>query len=263
MTALALLLAAPVVMWIGQSALLKRYGLPIRWRIDAGDAPNGVRIGGRVLTQASLLTVLACYPLLRGLDPLSYYQGLLPADATALQCAHGAAAAVVFLSLLYAVWVAGDLVRVDMHQPRRRWMRRLVLLPATAIFGALVEEMLFRGVVLADLLRSVPTTPAVIIGSVVFATAHYVRSVKRYWTIGGHLMLGLLLCVAFVETGKLWLPVGLHAGGILIIMGIRPFVFYRGPAWVTGVSIYPFAGAVGIAGLAVLTTFVATYYGAP
>ena len=74
-------------------------------------------------------------------------------------------------------------------------------------------------------------------------------------------MLGLLLAIAFLRTGTLWLPVGLHAGGILMIMGTRPFMRFRGPAWLTGASIFPFAGVVGIVGLGILTSFVAVYYG--
>jgi hypothetical protein len=46
-----------------------------------------------------------------------------------------------------------------------------------------------------------------------------------------------------------------------MIMGIRPFVRYRGPAWLTGASIFPFAGVIGMAGLILLTAFVSTYYG--
>ncbi len=99
------------------------------------------------------------------------------------------------------------------------------------------------------------------LGALIFAGAHYVRAVKRRWTFPGHVLLGVLLCVAFLRTGSLWLPMGLHAGGIFMIMGIRPFVRYRGPAWLTGASIFPFAGVIGMAGLLLLTAFVSTYYG--
>ena len=139
----------------------------------------------------------------------------------------------------------------------------MLLLP-TAVFGAFVEELLFRGVVMRDLLRDMPSAPALAVGIavVVFAAAHYVRPVKRRWTFPGHLMLGLLLCVAFLRTGSVWLATGFHAGGILMIMGTRPFFRYRGPAWITGASTFPFAGAVGMVGLAILTVFVASRYGA-
>jgi hypothetical protein len=63
----------------------------------------------------------------------------------------------------------------------------------------------------------------------------------------------MLLCVSFACTGALWLPLGLHGGGILIIMGLRPLVRYVGPPWLVGASIFPYAGAVGVIGLTILT----------
>jgi len=263
MTAILLLVLAPCLMWIVQTAQLRYYGLPVRWRIDTGDAPRQVRSVGRIVTQASLLGVILCYPLLRGESMVSYYAALLPRSAAVLQCLQGAAASILFLCALYGAWIAGDCLRISVHQSRRRWMRRLILLLPTACFGAFVEELLFRGVVMADLLNTpwMPESEAVLLSVIVFAGAHYVRSVKRHWTIFGHLMLGVLLCTAFLETRTLWLPIGLHAGGIAMIMGMRPFVRYRGPAWITGASTSPFAGVPGIVGLGLLTTFVASYYG--
>ncbi len=262
MTALGLLLIVPIVMWGVQTLQLRAHGLPIRWRIDAGGAPRSIRSVGRLVTQASLLAVIACYPLLEGRSPLEYYAALLPA-ASAARAVRGAAVTTLFLCILYMAWIATDGLRVSVHQSRRRWMRRLFLLVPTACLGALVEEMLFRGVVMADLMQTewLPRWAALAIAVFAFAAAHYVRSVKRRWTFFGHLALGLLLCVAFLRTGTLWLSIGLHAGGILMIMGTRPFVRYRGPAWLTGASVYPYAGVVGIVGLGILSGFVARWYG--
>lgn len=265
MTALLLLAAVPIVMWAVQTLQLRAAGLPIRWRIDADGAPKSVRTGGRIVTQTSLLSVILLYPVIRGEGIVAYYQSLLPGGPILRQFAQGAAAATLFLCALFGAWLATERIQIDIHHSRRKWMRRLFLLIPTALFGAAIEELLFRGVVLADLLQSpsIPTPVAVGLGAVIFAAAHYVRAVKRRWTFPGHLMLGVLLCVAFLRTGALWLPAGLHAGGIFMIMGIRPFVRYRGPAWITGASIFPFAGVVGIAGLALLTGFVHRYYGPP
>jgi len=261
MTALLLIGLAPVGMWVVQSALLARCGLPMRWRLDADGAPSIVRAGGRIATQVILLAVIIGYPLLKGRAPLEYYGDLLPSGG-AMSFAHGAAASSLFLCALFLAWVASDQLRVEVHHSRRKWIRRLALLPATALFGAFVEELLFRGVVMNDILESgrFSAAPwfAVAISTLVFTGAHYVRAVKRRWTVGGHLALGLLLSVAFLRSRTLWLPTGLHAGGILLIMGIRPFVRYRGPAWLIGASIFPFAGVAGIIGLVMMTAYVWT-----
>lgn len=265
MTALLLLAAVPVVMWLGQTVMLRRHGLPIRLRLDPRNAPRAIRTTGRVITQLSLFAVLLAYPLVRGLSPVEYYGALLPRTRAVLQAVQGAAAATLFLSVLFLFWMATDRVTIEAHQSRRRLLQRLLLLIPTAILGATIEELLFRGVVMADAQRWFPDLPYIAVGwsTLVFAGAHYVRTVKRRWTFPGHLMLGLLFSLAFLQTGSLWLPIGLHAAGILMIMGTRPFFVYRGPAWLTGASIFPFAGIFGIAGLGLLTAFVVTYYGAP
>jgi membrane protease YdiL (CAAX protease family) len=263
MTSLWLLAGVPVVMWIAQTIALRSVGLPIRWRIDSRSAPRAVRTAGRVATQLSLLAVILAYPLLRGEKFLSYYMGLFPANQTSLQFVQGMAASTLFLCALYIAWIATGRMRVEVHQERRRWMRRLALLVPTTVFGAFVEELLFRGVVMADLLRTpgVARWLAIALATLIFAVAHYVRSTKRKWTFPGHVMLGLMLCIAFSATNSLWLPTGLHAGGIFVIMGTRPFMVNRGPAWLTGASIFPFAGLAGLLGLSIMTGFIMHRFG--
>lgn len=265
MIALSLLAAIPLVMWLVQSALLSAAGLPLRWRIDTRNAPRNLRTAGRITTQLCLAAVICAYPLLRGRTIVGYYSSLFPANRTFVQFLHGLAASTFCLCLLFLAWIATHRVQVLVHHSRKKWIRRMVLLLPTALFGACVEEMLFRGVVMADLMRTggLPRPAVVIVSALIFAGAHYVRAVKRRWTFPGHVGLGVLLCLAFLQTGTLWLGTGLHAGGILMIMGTRPFFRYRGPAWLTGASIFPFAGAAGFVGLFVLSAFVLRYNPTP
>lgn len=263
MKGILLLACVPVFMWLVQTVALKVAGLPVRLRLDSRGAPHFVRTSGRAATQISILSVIVAYPMLRGQGVVNYYAALMPPTRSALLFIHGAAVATLFLSVLFGIWLATQRLEIDIHHSRKKWIRRISLLIPTALLGALAEEFLFRGVVLSDLLalRSLSTWFAILLGAVIFAGAHYVRTVKRRWTLPGHIVLGLLLCIAFVRTGNLWLPMGLHAGGIFMIMGVRPFVRYRGPAWVTGASIFPFAGGIGIACLAALIFHVWNYFG--
>lgn len=262
MIAILLLLCVPIVMWIGQSILLVANGLPIRWRLDAKDAPRSVRTVGRIITQVSLLGGVAIYPLLRGETPLAYFAELLPRQYAWGDFAGGFAAAVYFLGVLFVACVLSGCLVPELHESRRRLRKHLCLLLPIALPGAFVEEMLFRGVVMADLMHSWPTRPSVaILGStIIFAAAHYVRKVKRKWTIAGHVMLGLMLSVAFWRTGNLWLATGLHAGGNFMILGARPLMTNKGPGWISGASIFPYAGAVGVIGLGLLSIFITTHY---
>lgn len=253
MRALGLLILVPVVMWLSQSALLVAARRPLRARIGAPDLPAGFKQINRVVTYAAFIGVLVLYPVLRGAAPHTFYARFLPLGPRPLEMVHGAGAAVLYLSLLYLAWLLSGNVRFEVRHRPGRLARRLLAAPLTALLVAFFEELLFRAMLLAELLETLPAWAAVAIGAVVFAGAHYVRSVKRHWTIAGHLALGVLFCVPFVLTGALWVSAGLHFGGVLVLMAARPFVRYTGPPWLVGASVFPFAGVVGVAALVLLT----------
>ena len=264
MIALLTLMAIPVVMWLAQSAMLRYHGLPVRWQLSSRDAPRSVRLVGRIVTQAGLLGVLLAYPWLIGASVRAHYAGLFPWDESAVHSIRGALMAILILVGLLLVWLVCDRIDIEVRPSRKRWLRRLILLIPSAIFGAVVEECVFRGAIQYDLARSgVSSGAEIVIAGAVFAAAHYVRSVKRKWTIFGHLALGILLSTSFATTRNLWLATGIHAGGIFVILGARPFIRYKGPAWLTGASIFPFAGIPGIVGLMILTWIVLTRYALP
>ena len=218
--------------------------------------PHGtgaLRGGQRAVTYAALTAVLVGYPLLRGRTPWDYYAAFFPLGPRPTELVFGVAAAVLYLTLLYLAWLLTDNVRFAVRHDARRLVRRLAAVPLTAALVALVEELLFRAVLLAGLLESFGPRVALPLGAGLFAAAHYLWPVKRYWTFPGHLALGALLCVAFYLTGALWLSLGLHAGGVLVLMAVRPVIRYTGPAWLVGASIFPYAGVLGIVALGLLT----------
>ncbi len=261
MVALVLLLVVPLIMWCTQSILLWRAGLPLQVRINPSHLPRHLKRYNRAATQSAFALVLIGYPLIRGQSPLSYYASFFPLDGQPWALVHGFAVAVLYLSLMYLAWSASGNVRFRVRNEPARLVQRLVGVPIMAFLVAFVEELLFRAVLLANLMEDLPLGAAIVVGAVIFAGAHYVRSVKRYWTFGGHLVLGLLLCIAFATTQSLWLPIGIHAAGVVMLMGTRPFIRYDGPAWLVGASVFPYAGAAGIVGLLLLTYNIWSLYG--
>jgi membrane protease YdiL (CAAX protease family) len=257
-----LLLLVPVIMWTSQTVLLICAGLPVKMRIHAVDLPRNLKMCNRMVTYLAFMAVLVAYPLLLGKSPWEYYPQWFPLGQRPWELVNGAAAATLFLSLLYLAWLGSDNATFRVRHDRKRLVKRLVGVPFTAFLVALLEEMLFRAVLMADFLRTFNVVMAVILGAAIFAGAHYVRSVKRYWTIGGHITLGVLLCLAFYFTQALWLPIGLHAAGVVLLLGTRPFIRYNGPAWLIGASVFPYAGVVGVAALIMLTINVYMTYGA-
>ncbi len=261
MLALSLLLMVALIMWAGNALLLSLSGQPVRVRVTASGLSPRLRQVNRVVANATILGALLAYPVLRGTTPWGHYRGLLPTDDRVWQVVFGFGGALWFLGLMYLAWTVTGNVRFSRRRSWPRTLRRLLTVPLSAVLGALVEELLFRGMLLADLLAWLPTGPAVAVGAIGFAGAHYVRRVKRTWTFPAHLTLGLMLCLTFVWTGSLWLGVGLHAGGILMTLGPRPFIRYTGPAWLVGESVFPYAGVVGVAALIVLTFTMGVTYG--
>ena len=260
MLALFLLILVPVIMWCGQSVLLLAAGLPIRIRISSTGLPPRLQSVNRTITYIAFAAVLVAYPALRGESTVRYYMDFFPLTGR-YAFFHGILVSALYLAALYLGWVVTDNVRFEIRHRTAKLVRRLLLAPVSAVFGAMIEELLFRALLLAGLLESFSTPVAVAVGAIVFAAAHYIRRVKRHWTFAGHIGLGLLLCTAFVCTRALWLPIGLHAGGILLITSFRPFLRYTGPGWLVGVSIFPYAGATGIVALMLLTLNIWIVYG--
>ncbi len=261
MLALGALLLVPVLMWVGQSVLLRVAGLPLQLRLGAPDLPRSLRGLNRLVTNVAFVVALLGYPLVRGQSPWAYYVQFFPLGPAPRAALHGAAAAILYLALLYLAWMLTGNVHFRMRHAIGRLARRWAGVPLTAVLIALVEELLFRAMLLAGLLEAFGAWVALPAGTVIFAAAHYVRSVKRYWTFPGHVALGALLCAAFYWTGNVWLSFGVHAGGVLVLMAVRPVVRYTGPAWLVGASIFPYAGAVGIAALVLLTVNMWLVYG--
>jgi membrane protease YdiL (CAAX protease family) len=261
MRAAVLLLSIPVVMWLTQSLLLWRAGRPLQARISSTRLPARFKRINRVVTKLTFVAVLWGYALWRGASPLAYYGRFLPGGGRPLEMLYGACAGVLCLAVLYLAWTVTDNVRFAIRHPPGKLATRWLGAVFTAVLIALVEELLFRAMLLAELLETLPAGAALTLGVLAFAGGHYVRGVKRYWTFPGHVMLGVLLCVAFYRTGAIWLPMGVHAGGVLMLMVTRPVVRYVGPAWLVGASIFPYAGVQGVLALLALTVTLWRVYG--
>jgi uncharacterized protein len=118
----------------------------------------------------------------------------------------------------------------------------------TAVSVALIEEFLFRGAILGLVRQSLPTIPAAIFVSALFAIVHFLNPSAQQattvrWSSGFELLprafdklsepllvlggfvtiaiLGLLLAHATIRTSSLWLAIGIHSGLIFVKMGFN------------------------------------------
>lgn len=93
---------------------------------------------------------------------------------------------------------------------------RIALSVLVVCVAPLVEELIFRGVLLSGLMRSMPTGRAVVISAVVFGCMHFPDFGFAWYPIPTLVILGLLLAWIRLKARSLWPSVTMHATNNLI-----------------------------------------------
>lgn len=230
-----------------QSALLLAYGQRLQWTfgVRAGQ-PRSLRIALKTVLQATLIGSIVLYPYLLGTTPVAYYGALLP-RRRAVDFLYGEAIGLALLALIFTVELVTGGIRFRARYGAGTVAARSARSALSSLTVVAVEEPFFRGIVLQSLLGGVPVWAAIGISAVLFSAAHFIRKTRTYWPAVGLAVLGLWLGIAYYKTQSLWLPMGLHSGGILAIGVHRCFIEYRGHEVLVGNSSYPIAGLGGIA----------------
>lgn len=84
---------------------------------------------------------------------------------------------------------------------------------ALAVTSGVGEEIVMRGVLLRLLMRLWGAVPALLISSLVFGFLHMGNPDSSLWSSTAiSIEAGLVLGGAYLLTGRLWVPIGLHAG---------------------------------------------------
>jgi len=98
------------------------------------------------------------------------------------------------------------------------------------LFGAVGEEMLFRGYGFQVLLRGVGPFATILPTSVLFGLAHSANMNATWLSTVNTIGWGVVLGVAFLRSGDLWLPIGLHYGWnwVLPLLGVNLSGFRMG-----------------------------------
>jgi membrane protease YdiL (CAAX protease family) len=88
----------------------------------------------------------------------------------------------------------------------------LIFVSIVLLFGAVGEELLFRGYAFQVLVRSVGPFATILPVSVLFGLAHSTNQNVSMLALVNTVLWGVLLGYAFIRSGDLWLPIGLHFG---------------------------------------------------
>ncbi len=208
-----------------------------------------------------LLFTLACLALLgvrwaRGRGAWRRDLGLGPHPRKTVDVAFGAFLGLLAMLAVFGVaWACGWL-RPGPFDPSGPG--NLDVLPAMAAV-AFWEELRFRGIELAGLRSLLPTWAALALSSAAFGAAHALNANASWLSIAGNAADGLVYGYAFLASGAIWLPAGLHAAWNIVqgpILGLpvsgyaeggllHPVV--SGPALLTGGAYGPEAGLLGLA----------------
>jgi len=138
------------------------------------------------------------------------------------------------------------------------------------VFVAWNEELMSRGYHLQTIASGMNMTWAVILSSAVFGMMHLLNSNGSWAGAAGCTLAGLLLCFAYLRSGRLWLGIGLHTTwnffeGVIFgfpVSGLNNYRLIRiaiqGPQAWTGGPFGPEAGWLIVPILAVGATLIYT-----
>jgi membrane protease YdiL (CAAX protease family) len=109
------------------------------------------------------------------------------------------------------------------------------------LFGAFGEEMLFHGYAFQLLIRSLGAFATILPAAIIFGLAHIGNENSNLLGILNTMLWGILFGYAYLRTGALWLPIGLHFGWnvVLPLFGANLSGFTMG---VTGYALHWTAG---------------------
>lgn len=253
-------------LWGVQSVLLisngEKLSLPLRYQTKN----PSVTYPMKVMVQLGWLVIILGYPILIGSNPIAFYGEALPSPAPIDSMLILSAACIFGFVLIYALYFVTGAIEFTFLFSKRKTFRRVISCFLMPIPLALMEEAVFRGVLLHAFLNWLSgawgPVLAVALSSALFSSVHFIRrrDSKRKPALQpaiGLFFVGIVLGTAYVvDNQTLWLPVSLHAAGIVAVELPRSFVIYKAsPNWI-GYRSFPHAGPLGILHMITLTVLV-------
>lgn len=177
------------------------------------------------------------------------------------QLGWGSALGLAAMLLASGVILATGAVRFELDPARS--VAALGYALYTFLFAALLEELLFRGFLFQRVIDGIGVWGAQIGFAALFAVAHWenpgMEGVAKLVASLDLALAALMLGLAYVRTGSLALPLGLHLGwnwtqGSLLGFGVSGFdqagwlqpVFAEHPIWISGGEFGPEASVFGV-----------------
>jgi membrane protease YdiL (CAAX protease family) len=144
---------------------------------------------------------------------------------------------------------------------------------STPVVVGFTEEFVFRCAILGALLLCTNIPVAIALSAAVFGVAHLSNAHASLLSVVSTFVGGIVYGAAFVKTGRVWLPFGLHMGwnyaeGRLLGFGVSggsvwgPFILQHGngPALWTGGEYGPEGGMLGLVAKIIVATLLFAWF---
>jgi len=243
------------LLWMIQSVALVFVGEPLAWPLRFETRNPLVRWTSRIMIRTIWIIILVGTPLTLGISPVQWLHQQFPTPVPLRDIAVAFSIIVFPIWIMYALWIAAGWVRFEPQRDKATRCRKLFRWFIGSWLIATLEEAVFCGVWLEQLLRSFPqpqiyTVLAIVLSSAVFASVHFIKRPypgKPVWQPAwGYFITGCLIGLAYIVGGRsLWLPIMVH-GAAVFAMKVAPlYVVHRGPPWLLGYAGVPQCGLIG------------------
>lgn len=91
-------------------------------------------------------------------------------------------------------------------------IEQILVIVAIAVAAPIIEEVIYRGMLLSTLRRRFGRWASILISAAIFASVHAVLDPNAIAAVPGLFLLGAVLAYAALRTGDLSLPIALHSG---------------------------------------------------
>lgn len=123
---------------------------------------------------------------------------------------------VALLTAPLIIWVFGDNPPEqsvsEIAGTSQTLIEQLFVIAAIAVAAPIIEEIIYRGMLLSTLRRRFGAWVSILISAVIFAGIHAVLDPNAVAAVPGLFLLGVVLAYTALRTGDLSLPIALHSG---------------------------------------------------
>ncbi|MDF4222928.1 type II CAAX endopeptidase family protein [Maribacter sp. M208] len=204
--------------WARVIALIFPYFIIVGLFYVAGAFVAGIPLGDKDFQETSLQqlimtffsflgTLLLVWIFMKYMDKQNFMDVGLQIKNRKNDILIGTLLGLVIMGLAYVgLWVAEEIIYTEFNFD----VLELIYTTLLFILVAILEEVLFRGYILKNLMLSFNKYIALIISSIVFAIAHGANPNISLFSLTGFFLAGIALGVSYIYTKNLWYPIAFH-----------------------------------------------------